>query len=77
MYAFCINPKYPGYFFICFKAGQNAPLSAWPVKVVPDAFEMRKLQYPDMKTLKNGFKLLFQSMQNGGGGGQQQQQQRR
>ncbi|RDI81086.1 Pentafunctional AROM polypeptide [Venturia inaequalis] len=73
MYAFCINPKYPGYFFICFKAGQNAPLSAWPVKVVPDAFEMRKLQYPDMKTLKNGFKLLFQSMSNGGGGQQQQQ----
>ncbi|TKA51660.1 Transcription elongation factor spt6, partial [Cryomyces minteri] len=32
MYAFCINPKYPGYFFLCFKAGQHAALASWPVK---------------------------------------------
>ncbi|KAF2841910.1 transcription elongation factor spt6 [Patellaria atrata CBS 101060] len=59
MYAFCINPKFPGYFFLCFKAGLNAPLSSWPVKVIPNAFELQRNPYPDMRALKNGFKLLF------------------
>ncbi|KAL1310467.1 hypothetical protein AAFC00_000760 [Neodothiora populina] len=69
MYAFCINPKYPGYFYICFKAGQAAPLASWPVKVIPNAFELQRHQYPDMRALKNGFKLLFQggaARMNGG-----------
>lgn len=61
MYAFCINPQYPGYFFLCFKAGQSAELASWPVKVVPNAFELRGNKYPDMRALKNGFKLLFAS----------------
>lgn len=65
MYAFCINPKYPGYFFLCFKAGQHASLSAWPIKVIPDGFELRKNAYPDMRALKNGFKLLVMNMANG------------
>ncbi|GAB7350079.1 hypothetical protein MBLNU459_g0746t1 [Dothideomycetes sp. NU459] len=59
MYAFCINPKYPGYFFLCFKAGQHAELQNWPVKIIPNAFELQKNHYPDMRALKNGFKLLF------------------
>ncbi|KAF4304939.1 hypothetical protein GTA08_BOTSDO06853 [Botryosphaeria dothidea] len=59
MYAFCINPKFPGYFHLCFKAGQQAPLASWPVKVIPNAFELQKNHYPDMRALKNGFKLLF------------------
>ncbi|KAF2138616.1 uncharacterized protein K452DRAFT_277148 [Aplosporella prunicola CBS 121167] len=59
MYAFCINPKFPGYFHLCFKAGQQAPLASWPVKVIPNAFELQKNAYPDMRALKNGFKLLF------------------
>ena len=59
VYAFCINPKYPGYFFLCFKAGQHAPLGNWSVKVVPNAFELQKNAYPDMRALCNGFKLLF------------------
>ena len=58
MYSFCINAKYPGFFFLCFKAGLGAELSAWPVKVIPDGFELRKNAYPDMRALKNGFKLL-------------------
>jgi transcription elongation factor SPT6 len=65
MYAFCINPQYPGFFFLCFKAGQNAPLSAWPIKVIPDGFELRKNAYPDMRALKNGFKLLVMNRANG------------
>ncbi|KAI9823150.1 MAG: Transcription elongation factor spt6 [Thelocarpon impressellum] len=65
VYAFCINPKYPGYFFLCFKAGQHAPLGSWPVKVVPQAFELQNNAYPDMRALCNGFKLLFQNLQNG------------
>ncbi|KAB2578802.1 putative transcription elongation factor spt6 protein [Lasiodiplodia theobromae] len=59
MYAFCINPKFPGYFHLCFKAGQQAELASWPVKVIPNAFELQKNHYPDMRALKNGFKLLF------------------
>jgi transcription elongation factor SPT6 len=65
MYVFCINPKYPGYFHLCFKAGRDAPLCNWPVKVVPNAFELRRNQYPDMRALKNGFKLLV--MKDAGG----------
>jgi len=68
MYAFCINPKYPGYFFLCFKAGQNAPLSNWPVKIIPNAFELQRNHYPDMRALKNGFKLLFANTGGRGGG---------
>ncbi|KAF2496972.1 transcription elongation factor spt6 [Lophium mytilinum] len=67
MYAFCINPKYPGYFFLCYKAGQAAQLGTWPVKVVPRGFELQGSQYPDMKSLKNGFKMQMQTMQAGGG----------
>lgn len=37
----------------------NAPLASWPVKVIPNAFELMGNKYPDMKALKNGFKLLF------------------
>ncbi|KAK4996112.1 Transcription elongation factor spt6 [Elasticomyces elasticus] len=59
MYAFCINPKYPGYFYLCFKAGLDAPLNNWPVKIIPNAFELQRNHYPDMRALKNGFKLLF------------------
>lgn len=64
-YAFCINPKHPGYFFLCFKAGQHAQLQNWPVKVIPHAFELQRNPYPDMKALCNGFKLLFTNMQSG------------
>lgn len=63
MYAFCINPKYPGYFYLCFKAGLHAHLGAWHVKVLPNAFELQKNQYPDMTSLKNGFKRLFMNQQ--------------
>lgn len=66
MYAFCINPKYPGYFYLCFKNGLDAPLSNWPVKVVPNAFELQKYQYPDMMSLKNGFKTLMINQMRGG-----------
>ena len=74
MYAFCLNSKYPGYFFLCFKAGQHAPLANWPVKVVPKGFELKGNKYPDMRGLKNGFKVLFareekERMMGGGGAG--------
>jgi transcription elongation factor SPT6 len=59
MYTFCLNPKFPGWFFLCFKAGRDGPLSSWGVKVVPNAFELKKNPYPDMKALKNGFKTLM------------------
>ncbi|KAH8688771.1 putative transcription elongation factor SPT6 [Talaromyces proteolyticus] len=65
VYAFCINPKYPGYFFLCFKAGQNAALQSWNVKVIPQGYELQRNPYPDMRALCNGFKLLFTNMQVG------------
>ncbi|KAI1308333.1 transcription elongation factor SPT6 [Xylaria venustula] len=61
IYRFCINPKYPGYFHLCFKASRNSPIGMWNVKVVPYAFEMMKNQYPDTRALCNGFKLRFNS----------------
>ena len=64
VYNFCIDPKHPGYFFLIFKAGQNAKVQSWPVKVVPQAYELQKNMYPDMKALCNGFKLLFANMQS-------------
>ncbi|RKF64293.1 Transcription elongation factor SPT6 [Golovinomyces cichoracearum] len=57
VYAFCLDPRHPGYFFLCFKAGQAARVNAWPVRIVPNAFELMKSPYPDMKALCNGFKL--------------------
>ena len=65
VYNFCIDPKHPGYFFLCFKAGQHAQVQHWAVKVVPQAFELQKNMYPDMRALCNGFKLLFTNMQTG------------
>ncbi|KAI9768810.1 MAG: Transcription elongation factor spt6 [Geoglossum simile] len=65
VYAFCINPKYPGYFYLCFKAGPRAQMGNWPVKVVPQAFELKGNVYPDMRALCNGFKLVFQNQQTG------------
>ncbi|SLM33592.1 transcription elongation factor spt6 [Lasallia pustulata] len=65
VYNFCVNPKYPGYFYLCFKAGQHAQVQNWAVKVVPNAFELQKNMYPDMRALCNGFKLLFTNMQSG------------
>ena len=63
VYAFCIDPKHPGYFYLCFKAGQHAQLQNWLVKVIPGAYELQKVQYQDMRALCNGFKLLFTNMQ--------------
>ncbi|KAF2792685.1 transcription elongation factor spt6 [Melanomma pulvis-pyrius CBS 109.77] len=68
MYAFCAMPKYPGYFYLCYRAGYKGIPGAWYVKVIPNAFELDKHAYPDMTALKNGFKLLFGSKNAAGGG---------
>lgn len=64
VYAFCIDSRHPGYFCLSFKAGQNAKVVTWPVKVIPNAYELLKNPYPDMRALCNGFKLRFQNEQN-------------
>ncbi|KAI1006032.1 Transcription elongation factor [Podosphaera aphanis] len=64
VYAFCLDPRHPGHFFLCFKAGQAARVNAWPVRIVPNAFELMKSPYPDMKALCNGFKLRHMSEMN-------------
>ncbi|KAL3446764.1 transcription elongation factor spt6 [Aspergillus insuetus] len=64
-YAFCIDPKHAGYFFLCFKAGEHAQVHSWPVKVIPQGYELQRNPYPDMRALCNGFKLLFTNMQSG------------
>lgn len=61
VYAFGLDPRHPGYFFLAFKAGYSASVNSWPVRVVPNAFELLKNPYPDMKALCNGFKLRHMS----------------
>lgn len=61
IYAFCSIPKHPGYFWLCYLAGKDGKKGEWPVKVIPNAFEMQKNVYPDMVALKNGFKMLFRA----------------
>ncbi|KAH0835358.1 hypothetical protein AYO21_01575 [Fonsecaea monophora] len=62
MYQFCLNRERPGQFHLVFKAGQNAKLMDWSVRVIPQGFELMKQPYPTMKDLCNGFKLIFQNM---------------
>ena len=62
-------PRYPGHFWLCFQLGHDKPKGAWPFKVSPDKFEMRGQPYPDMMTLKNGFKMFIQSGAAARGGG--------
>lgn len=69
MYAFCINRQYPGYFILCFKAGRDAKPQAWPIKVIPNAFELMKNPYPDMKALRNGFKTIYMHQSSSRGQG--------
>lgn len=49
IYAFCINPRKPGCFHMCFKNGQQGPLNDVQVRVIPNAFELRNSVYPDMR----------------------------
>ncbi|CAI6342465.1 unnamed protein product [Periconia digitata] len=63
MYAFCSIPKYPGHFWLCFQAGDKMKPGGWPVKVIPNAFQMHNNVYPDMSSLKNGFKLMYKAKQ--------------
>lgn len=61
VYGFCLDTKHPGYFHLLFKAGIHASINSWSVRVVPNAFEMQKAPYPDMRALCNGFKLRLQN----------------
>ncbi len=56
-YAFCIDAKHPGYFFLCFKTDRASPVVAWHVRVIPKGYELLKSSYPAMRALCNGFKL--------------------
>ncbi|KAK5987461.1 Transcription elongation factor SPT6 [Cladobotryum mycophilum] len=60
-YAFCIDTKHPGYFWLCFKASKSARVIGLPVRTIPQGFELRGYQYPDMRALCNGFKLRYQN----------------
>ncbi|ETI29564.1 hypothetical protein G647_02017 [Cladophialophora carrionii CBS 160.54] len=64
MYQFCLNRERPGQFHLVFKAGQNAKLMDWSVRVIPQGFELMRTPYPTMRDLCNGFKLMFQNMQD-------------
>ncbi|KAG8168815.1 hypothetical protein KVR01_001564 [Diaporthe batatas] len=59
-YAFCIDNKHAGYFWLCFKANRSSRVMGWPVRVVPNGFEFLKNQYPDVRALTNGFKMRYQ-----------------
>jgi transcription elongation factor SPT6 len=57
IYAFCIDTKRPGCFYLCFKSTRQTPVSFLPVRVIPKGFELMNSSYPDMRALSNGFKL--------------------
>ena len=52
---------------LCFKLGPQAKVNAWPVRIIPGAYELQKVQYQDMKSLCNGFKILYMNMQKHSG----------
>jgi len=58
-YAFALDTKRPGFFLLLFKAGLRAQLGCWHVKVIPGAFQLKEVSYPDVITLCNGFKTMF------------------
>ncbi|KAK9484885.1 SH2 domain-containing protein [Lipomyces starkeyi] len=58
-YAFCLDTKNPGYFCLCFKAGLNSKLVMWPVKVIPNGYQLLNAIYPDVQQLCNGFKMQY------------------
>jgi transcription elongation factor SPT6 len=58
MYAFCSMKGYPGHFWLCYQLGADKPKGSWGFKVCPKKYEMRGQPYPDMQSLKNGFKML-------------------
>ncbi|KAH8836221.1 hypothetical protein RJ55_10038 [Drechmeria coniospora] len=60
-YAFCIDTKHAGYFWLCFKASRTARVIGLPVRAIPQGFELKGYQYPDMRALCNGFKLRYQN----------------
>jgi transcription elongation factor SPT6 len=60
-YAFCIDTKHPGYFWLCFKTSKTSQVNSWVVKVIPHAYQMLGSEYPDMRALCNGFKLRLQN----------------
>lgn len=60
-YAFCIDHQHPGYFWLLFKASRSARVIALPVRAIPQGFELKGYQYPDMRALCNGFKLRYQN----------------
>ncbi|KAM3522938.1 hypothetical protein NHJ13051_005398 [Beauveria bassiana] len=60
-YAFCIDTKHSGYFWLCFKASRTANVIGIPIRVIPQGFELKGYQYPDMRALCNGFKLRYQN----------------
>lgn len=62
MYAFCFDHKRPGYFLLCFKTGAQQPTQEWHVKVIPNGYELMNNSYPDVRSLSNGFKMIFQNM---------------
>lgn len=57
VYAFCLDPRHPGFFHLCSKAAPESRVISSPVRVVPNAFELMQVPYPDMRALCNGFKL--------------------
>lgn len=58
-YAFCLDHKHPGYFLLCFKTSDKAPVQSWNVKVIPNGYELLGASYADVPSLSNGFKKIF------------------
>lgn len=66
-YAFCFNHKHAGYFYLLFQTGANSPIQRWDFKVIPNGFKLFGNEYPDVPSLSNGFKLIFQNKMRASG----------
>lgn len=65
MYMFCFNRERPGYFHLCFKAGQGAKLIDWQVKVIPYAAPSKSIDQLVLTTInRQGYELMKQPYPN-------------
>ncbi|ODQ64228.1 hypothetical protein NADFUDRAFT_83784 [Nadsonia fulvescens var. elongata DSM 6958] len=75
-YTFCFDHKNPGYFYLCFQVNGASSVQYWHVKVIPNGYYLLKSEFPDVTSLCNGFKTIYQAkmaeQKSGFGGGHQQ-----
>lgn len=57
MYGFTLDRKRPGHFKLCFLANSKSVVTSWPVKVVPEAYELFDAKAVGVNELCDAFKV--------------------